>query len=277
MFPSPFSYARPSSLPEALAILAEYRDDAKVLAGGQSLIPLLKLRLAAPGAIVDIGGLESLNHTRVDADHLVVGALTRYCDLERSDLVRRECPVLGHVASLVGDPQVRHRGTIGGSLAHADPASDLPALLLALDGSVRLTSGRGSRDVPAQDFFQGFLTTAMADDEIVTEVRIPRGCRSWRYEKFTRRAQEWAVLGVVVVRDDQTGQVRVGLVNAGSTPLRAHTVEAALAGGADAATAARQVAEDMHPSADVAASAEYRRHLAVTLLERILHELDVAA
>ena len=277
MFPNPFSYARPSSLPEALALLAQYRDDAKVLAGGQSLIPLLKLRLAAPTAILDIGALESLNYTRVDSDDLVVGALTRYCDLERSDVVRRECPALGHVSSMVGDPQVRHRGTIGGSLAHADPASDLPALLLALDGSVLVTNKRRSRLVSAQDFFHGFLTTDLADDEIVTEIRIPRARRSWRYEKFARRAQEWAVIGVVVIRDEQTGTIRIGLVNAGSTPLRAHTVERALADGADPASAARLVVGDMQPSADVAASAEYRRHLAVTLLERILRELDVAA
>ena len=269
MFPSPFSYARPTSLGDALAVLSENQETAKLLAGGQSLLPLMKLRLAAPESLIDLGALTDLSYVRVDGDQLAVGALTRFCDVERSDLVRRECPALAHVASLVGDPQVRHRGTIGGSLAHADPASDLPTLLLALGGSVSVTNTGRTRTIVGEDLFEGFLSTVIADDEILTEVRIPRQKGTWAYEKFTRRAQEWAIIGVAAARDDR-GQVRVSLANAGSTPLRGRHVESALVDGADAAAAAQQVVHDIHPSADASSSVAYRRSLAVTLVGRAL-------
>ena len=274
MFPSPFSYVQPSSLRQTVSLLAEYEDSAKLLAGGQSLLPLMKLRLAAPETVIDIGGLDELRDLRVDGGDLVVGALTRFCDLERSQLVLRECPVLGRVAAVVGDPQVRHRGTLGGTLAHADPASDLPALLLALDASVVIAGERGSRRVAAQDLFEGFMTTALQDDEILTEVRIPVGRKSWSYQKFTRRAQEWAIVAVAAVRTHHDGQVRVAVANAGSTPLRAPTVERHLAQGATFAAAAARVVDDIHPFADAIATVEHRREIAVTLVERALTEMD---
>jgi aerobic carbon-monoxide dehydrogenase medium subunit len=274
VFPSPFSYVQPSSLPQTLSLLAEYADSAKLLAGGQSLLPLMKLRLAAPEMVIDIGGLDELRGLRVDEAELVVGALTRFCDLERSELVGRECPVLGRVAAMVGDPQVRHRGTLGGTLAHADPASDLPALLLALDASVVVAGERGSRRVTAEDLFEGFMTTALDDDEILTEVRIPLGRKSWSYQKFTRRAQEWAIVAVAAVRDHHDGRVRVAVANAGSTPLRASTVERQLAQGAGFAAAAAHVVDDIHPFADAIATVEHRRAIAVTLVERALAEMD---
>jgi carbon-monoxide dehydrogenase medium subunit len=274
MFPSPFSYVRPSSLPETLSLLGEYEDSAKLLAGGQSLLPLMKLRLAAPETVIDIGGLDELRDLRVGGKELVIGALTRFCDLERSQLVLRECPVLGRVAAVVGDPQVRHRGTLGGTLAHADPASDLPALLLALDASVVIAGARGHRRVAIGDLFEGFMTTALQDDEILTEVRIPRGRQSWSYQKFTRRAQEWAVVAVAAVRNHEDGQVRVAVANAGSTPLRAPAVERHLAEGASFAAAAAHVVDDIHPFADAIATVEHRREIAVTLVERALAEMD---
>lgn len=269
MFPSPFSYVRPGRLPEALALLAQDSEGAKVLAGGQSLLPLMKLRLAAPATLIDLGDLDELRHVRIDGDTLVVGALTRFCDLETSTDVQDACPVLAHVASRVGDPQVRHRGTIGGTLAHADPASDLPMLLLALEADVVVSSVRGSRLISCLDLFEGFMTTCMTEDEILTEIRIPRHRRSWAYEKLTRRAQEWAVLGVAALSDDD-GRVRVALANVGSTPLRATTVEAAWADGDDPATAAASVIADIHPFADSVGTIEYRQQLTVTLVERAL-------
>jgi carbon-monoxide dehydrogenase medium subunit len=224
--------------------------------------------------VIDMGGLDELRDLRVDEGDLVVGALTRFCDLERSQLVLRECPVLGRVAAVVGDPQVRHRGTLGGTLAHADPASDLPALLLALDASVVIASERGHRRVAVDDLFEGFMTTTLQDDEILTEVRIPRGRQSWSYQKFTRRAQEWAVVAVAAVRNHEDGQVRVAVANAGSTPLRAPTVERHLAEGASFAAAAAHVVDDIRPFADAIATVEHRREIAVTLVERALAEVD---
>jgi carbon-monoxide dehydrogenase medium subunit len=274
MFPSPFDYVRPSSLTQTLSLLAEHEDSAKLLAGGQSLLPLMKLRLAAPEVVIDIGGLDELHGLRVEGEELVVGALTRFCDLERSQLVHRECPVLGRVAAVVGDPQVRHRGTLGGTLAHADPASDLPTLLLALGASVVVTGPGGTRRVAIGDLFEGFMTTVLQDDDVLTEVRIPRGRQSWSYQKFTRRAQEWAVVAVAAVRDREDGRIRVALANAGSTPLRAPTVERDLAEGATFAAAAARVVDDIHPFADAIATVEHRRDIAVALVERALTEMD---
>ena len=276
MFPAPFRYLRAASLDDAVGLLAE-NEDAKLLAGGQSLIPLMKLRLAFPEVVVDVGGLADLKYVRVDGQEVAIGALTRFCDLVRSDVIERECPAVGYVASMVGDAQVRHRGTIGGSLAHADPASDLPGLLVALEASIVAVSARGQRVIPATGFFEAFLTSALSDDEVVTEIRIPRGIARFRYEKFTRRAQEWAVLGVVTIRDDRTGNTRVGLVNAGPTPLRAAHVEAAVAAHESPRAAALEVVHDMQPSADAVASVEYRRHLAVALVERTLRQIEKSA
>lgn len=265
MIPVGFAYERPESVDGALALLAEHGEDATVLAGGHSLLPVMKLRLAAPELIIDIGRLPELRHVRVDGDEVAIGAGTRHRELETSELIRAEVPLLAAVARTVGDPQVRHRGTIGGSLAHADPASDLPAAVLALGGSVVLRSPRGERRVPITGFYTGVFSSVKEPDELVVEIRVPRtGSAGWAYEKFTRRANDWAVVAVAVVDG------RVGLVNMGPTPLRASATEAALAEGASIAEAAALADQQTDPPADVAATKEYRRHLARVLTRRAL-------
>jgi carbon-monoxide dehydrogenase medium subunit len=270
VIPAPFDYVRPSSLDEALAALAAHGDEAKVLAGGHSLLPLMKLRLATPSVLVDVGRLRQLSYVEDRGDHVAVGALTRHRDVETSELLQREVPILPAAAATVGDPQVRHRGTLGGSLAHGDPASDLPAVVLALGGSMVVRGPSGERVVPAAEFFRGFLETAVGPDELLTEVRVPKAASAgWAFEKFTRRSQDWAIVGVAVVRNGTTG---VGLVNMGTTPLRATAVEQALAAGASAADAAAVADEGTEPTADLHADAEYRRHLARVLVRRALEE-----
>jgi carbon-monoxide dehydrogenase medium subunit len=270
VIPAAFDYVRAASADEALAALAERGDDAKLLAGGMSLLPLMKLRLATPAVLVDVGRLADLSYIRDGGDHVAVGALTRHRDLETSDLLGTQCGVLRAVASQVGDNQVRHRGTLGGSLAHGDPASDLPAALLALDATVVARGPGGERTVAAADFFVGFLETALAPDELLTEIRVPKtGAGGFNYQKFNRRAQDWATVGAVAVRN---GTTRVALVNMGTTPLRAAGVEAALTGGASIADAAEQAAEGTEPPSDLNASPEYREHLARVLVRRALTE-----
>jgi len=265
MIPVGFAYERPETLNGALALLAEHGEDAKVLAGGHSLLPVMKLRLAAPELLIDIGRLGELRYQRVEGDELAVGAGSRHRDLEMSDVVRAEAPLLAAVARTVGDPQVRHRGTIGGSLGHADPASDLPAAVLALGGDVVLRGPRGERRVPVSRLFTGVFSTVMEPDELLVEVRLPRtGPAGWAYEKFTRRANDWAIVGVAVVAG------RVGLVNMGVTPLRAAATEAALARGASIEEAAALAAEGTDPPTDLAGTKEYRRHLARVLTRRAL-------
>ena len=266
MIPAPFEYVRAGSVDEAIAALAEHGDEAKVLAGGHSLLPLMKLRLATPSVLVDVGRIKDLSYIREEGDEIRVGGLTRHHDVEHSDLLREQCGLLAHVASFVGDPQVRHRGTIGGSLAHGDPASDLPAAVVALGGSFVLRGSGGERVVPASDFFQGFLETALAPDELLVEVRVPKtpGAR-FSYQKFTKRAQDWAIVGAAVVRNGTTG---VALVNMGQTPIRATAVEQALASGASAADAAAVADEGTDPSADLNATEAFRRHLARVLVRR---------
>ncbi|MCZ7526137.1 MAG: xanthine dehydrogenase family protein subunit M [Acidimicrobiia bacterium] len=268
MIPAPFDYVRAGSAEEAVALLGEHGDDAKLLAGGMSLLPLMKLRLATPAVLVDVGRVRDLSYVRDGGDHVAVGALTRHRDLETSELLARECPVLASVAAQVGDPQVRHRGTIGGSVAHADPASDLPATLLALDATCVVRGPAGERELPATELFLGFLETALAPDELLVELRVPKiPGAGFSYQKFNRRAQDWAMVGAVAVRN---GATRVALVNMGTTPLRARGVEEALAGGASPAEAAERAAEGTEPSTDVNASAEYREHLARVLVRRAL-------
>ena len=265
MIPVGFTYERPETLDAALALLAEHGDDAKVLAGGHSLLPVMKLRLAAPELVIDIGRLGELRYTRVDGDELAIGAGTRHHDLATSDVVAAEAPLLGAVARTVGDPQVRHRGTLGGSLAHADPASDLPAAVLALGGSIVMRGPRGERQVPVEEFFTGLFSTALEPDELVVEIRVPRtGSAGWAYEKFTRRANDWAIVAVAVVDG------RVGMVNMGSTALRASATEAALASGASIPDAAALADQDTDPPSDLAATPVYRRHLARVLTRRAL-------
>ena len=312
MIPATFAYRRAGSVGEAINLLAENGPDAKLLAGGHSLLPLMKLRLAVPSLLIDVGRLSELSYVRDEGGYLSVGALTRHHDLEHSSLLRQQAPVLSCVAGQIGDPQVRHRGTIGGSLAHGDPASDLPAAVLALDATMVVEGPDGRREVPASDFFVGFLETSVSPDEVLTEIRVPKAPGRWSFQKFNRRAQDWATVAVVVVEagaghDLSTatrvsgtrvsgttvsgttvsgttvsgtegngsggrGPVRVALVNMGLTPLRATAVEEAVAGGARPAEAAVLAGEGTEPATDLNASAEFRRHLASVLVRRALEE-----
>ena len=270
MIPAGFEYVRAASADEAIAALGEHGDEAKLLAGGMSLIPLMKLRLATPSVLVDVGRVADLSYIRDAGDALAVGALTRHRDIETSDLLAEHCGVLRAIAGQVGDNQVRHRGTIGGSVAHGDPASDLPAALLALDATFVVRGRGGERTIRAADFFQGFLETALAPDELLTEIRVPKtGPRGYSYQKFNRRAQDWAIVGAVAVRN---GSTRVALVNMGTTPLRARAVEAALAAGASPQEASQHAAEGADPAGDLNATPEYRGHLARVLTRRALEE-----
>jgi carbon-monoxide dehydrogenase medium subunit len=268
VIPSAFDYVRAESVDAALGALAEHGDDAKLLAGGHSLLPLMKLRLATPSVLVDIGRLSDLSYVRDGGDHVAIGGLTRHRDLETSALLAEQAPILAHVAGQVGDPQVRHRGTIGGSIAHGDPASDLPAALLALGATIVARGPGGERTIPVDDFFTGFLETALEPTELLTEIRVPKVAGAgWSFQKFNRRAQDWAIVGVALVRNGTTG---IGLVNMGPRPVRAAAAEAALAGGASAAEAAAVADEGTEPSADLNASIEFRRHLARVLVQRAL-------
>jgi carbon-monoxide dehydrogenase medium subunit len=270
MIPAAFDYVRADSADQAVALLGEHGDDAKLLAGGHSLLPLMKLRLATPSVLVDVGRLTDLSYIRDDGDHVAVGALTRHHDLEHSDLLRAQAPLLRHAAGQVGDPQVRHRGTIGGSIAHGDPASDLPAVLLALRATLVAQGPTGTREIAVDDFFTGFLETALNADELLTEIRLPKmPGAGWSFQKFNRRAQDWAIVGVACVRNGATG---IGLVNVGSTPLRAGAAENAISSGASAADAANVADEGTDPPADLNASPEFRRHLTKVLVRRALEE-----
>jgi aerobic carbon-monoxide dehydrogenase medium subunit len=271
VIPAAFDYVRAESADHAVALLGEHGDEAKLLAGGHSLLPMMKLRLAVPAVLVDLGRVTDLSYIRDAGDHIAIGALTRHHDVETSDLLHDEVPLLAHTASHVGDPQVRHRGTLGGTLAHSDPASDLPAALLALDAVLVATGPSGAREIPIGEFFTGYFESALADDEVLTEVRVPKlpGV-GWSFQKFQRRAQDWAIVGVAAVHGaDHSG---IGLINMGSTPLRATATESALAGGSSVADAADAADDGTEPSADLNASEEYRRHLARVLVRRALEE-----
>lgn len=272
MIPVGFEYERAATADQAMALLVTHGDEAKLLAGGHSLLPLMKLRLATPAVLIDIGRIADLSYIRDEGDEIAVGALTRHHDVETSGVLAREVPLLAHAAGQVGDPQVRHRGTLGGSLAHGDPASDLPAVLLALGGTLVVQGPSGERRIAAADFFTGFLETALADDELLTEVRVPKvPAAGWSFQKFTQRSCDWAIVGVAAVVGDGVPP-GVGLVNMGATPLRAPAVEEALANGADAAEASAQAIVGTDPPADLHASVEFRRHLAQVLVHRALVE-----
>jgi len=265
MIPSQFDYVAAESTEHAISLLAERGDDAKLLAGGHSLLPMMKLRLAAPELLIDIGGLTELAGVTIDGDELVIGATTRHADLAGSELVRAEAPLLAYAASQVGDPQIRHRGTIGGSLSHADPAADLPMALVALGGSVVLQGPNGIRTVSADSCFRGYFETVMEPDEVMIAVRVPRRPGvPWGYQKFVRRANDWAIVGVAAING------RIALANMGATPLRATAAEQALAAGASPAGAAEHAAEGTSPGEDMHADREYRRHLARVLTRRAL-------
>jgi carbon-monoxide dehydrogenase medium subunit len=269
VIPAPFQYVRAGSAEEAVALVAQHGDEAKFLAGGHSLVPLMKLRLAQPSVLVDVGRIRELSYVRDAGDHLAIGALTRHMDVETSPLVREHVPLLARAASHVGDSQVRHRGTIGGSIAHADPASDLPATTLALGASYVATGPRGTRTIAARDFYRGFLDSVLAADELLVEVRVPKMAGAeWGFQKFVRRAQDWAIVGVAAWRRGRDSGV--ALVNMGPTPLLAQGAMDALRDGAGVDEASRRAADGTDPSSDVNASAEYRAHLARVLVRRAL-------
>jgi len=275
VIPAAFEYVRADSVDAALSALTEYGDEAKLLAGGHSLLPLMKLRLAAPSVLVDVGRLDDLRYINDAGDYISIGALTRHRDLETSSLLASAAPLLAHAAGHVGDPQVRHRGTIGGSLAHADPASDLPAVALAMGATIVATGPNGTREIAASEFYTGFLESALAPDELLIEVRIPKlDTQGWSFQKFNRRAQDWAIVGVATVRAN--GSTGVGLVNMGSTPLLASAVMDAVKSGANAADAAALANEGTEAQSDINASSEYREHLARVLVRRSLEESGLA-
>jgi aerobic carbon-monoxide dehydrogenase medium subunit len=272
MIPAPFEYVRAESVDDAIRLLSD-SEDAKILAGGHSLLPLMRLRLARPSLLVDIGRIRDLAYIREDGDHMAIGALTRHHDVTNSEALRELCPIVSYAAGQIGDPQVRHVGTIGGSCAHADPASDMPSVLRALDAELVVrASGGTTRTVAAGDFFKGLFEPDLAPNEVLTEIRVPKTAgRGWSYLKFHRRAQDWAVVGVAALAGDGVGPA-VALTNMGDRPLRASGVEEALASGADPASAAQRAAEGTSPPSDTFASDEYRKELSKVLVRRALEE-----
>ncbi|CAB4920508.1 MAG: xanthine dehydrogenase family protein subunit M [Actinobacteria bacterium] len=278
MIPAAFAYARPTTVDEALSAIAAGGEDVKIMAGGQSLIPVMRLRLAAPETVVDLTKVTELRGVREDGDSLVIGSMTTHSDILRDPLIAQYGKLIAEATETVADPAVRHRGTFGGALAHADPAGDLPAVALALDAEFVIAGPGGARrSVPASAFFVDYLTTALEDGELLVEIRVPKLGEGWgvRYEKFNRVAQAWSIVAVAaaVRREGSTiAEARIGLTNMGSTPLRATAVEQALV-GADVSletvtAAAAQAAEGTEPSSDLNAQADYRQHLARVLTGR---------
>jgi carbon-monoxide dehydrogenase medium subunit len=281
MKPPPFEYHLVGSVGEALALLTDHGDEAKVLAGGQSLVPLLALRLARPAHLVDINGVSELA-TVSDGGGLTVGALVRHRVAERSLRVRAANPLLADALGLIGHVAIRNRGTIGGSIAHADPAAELPTVLVALDGEVEATSRRGSRWVSASELFRGFLTTSLAPDELLTGVRFPAWAAGtgWSFREFSRRSGDFAIAGVAAtVRLDGAGTIaeaRIAVSGVAATPVRARNAEAVLAGQVPSdelwAAASQEAAAGLAPPSDIHGSAAYRRHLAAALTRQAVRE-----
>jgi aerobic carbon-monoxide dehydrogenase medium subunit len=276
VIPAPFEYEVADDVEHALRLLGK-DGDAKLLAGGHSLIPAMRLRLARPSLLVDVGRLSDLAYVRDAGTTLAIGALTRHKALRDDSLLREHCSIVSETAGLIGDSQVRHRGTIGGSLAHGDPASDLPAVALALGAEMVIRGTGGDRRVPAAEFFTGVFQTAVGPQEMLVEIHVPKLAQStgWSYLKFTRRAQDWATVGVAALVHRDNGNLAgasIGLTNMAGTPVRAKSAEDALAGGASPAEAAEQMAEGTEPPDDTAASAEFRKHLARVLGRRALEE-----
>jgi carbon-monoxide dehydrogenase medium subunit len=276
VIPSKFDYVKPSSVADAITALRDGGDDAKILAGGQSLIPVLRLRLATPSVLIDLGGIPELRGIREDGDRIAIGAMTAYHDVIRDDLVKQHVTLLAQATETVADNQVRHRGTLGGSLAHADPAGDLGAVALALDAELVIAGADGTRTVPASEFFVDYFTTAIGEGEILTEIRFPK-YTGWgsHYEKFNRTAQAWSMVAIAAairVEGGTIAEARVGLTNMGTTPIRATGVEQALVGQpatADAVRAAADhVTEGTSAPSDADAAADYREHLAKVLTGR---------
>jgi aerobic carbon-monoxide dehydrogenase medium subunit len=274
MIPATFDYEVADSAEHAVSLLGE-REGAKLLAGGHSLLPAMKLRLSRPSLLVDIGRIGELGYVRDGGEHIAIGALTRHCEARDSPVLQQHCPIVAHAAGLIGDPQVRHRGTIGGTLAYGDPASDMPAVILALDGELVVRGSGGERTIPASEFFTGVFQTAVGPAEMLVEVRVPKlaAWMGWSYVKMSRRAQDWATVAVAAVVERTNGSVRsaaIGLTNMGATPLRAKAAEDALRNGASVVEAAAVIPEESDPPSDLAASAEFRRHLAQVLGRRAL-------
>jgi len=277
VIPAQFDYVAPASVADAVAALAQGGEDAKVLAGGQSLIPVLRLRLSYPTVLVDLRKVDGLRGVREDGTDLVIGAMTRHADVVKDPLIQQYAALVAEAAATVADPAVRHRGTFGGALAHADPAGDLAAVALALDAQLVAEGPGGRRSIAAADFFQDYLQTALSPDELLVEVRVPKLEGQWgvAYEKFNRTAQSWAIVGAAAAIRRENGSIaeaRIGLTNMGSVPVRAGTVEAALAGApAEAgavAEAAAHAADGTSAPSDLSGQADYREHLARVLTRR---------
>jgi carbon-monoxide dehydrogenase medium subunit len=279
MIPAKFEYTKPGSVDEAVRALADGGEDAKVIAGGQSLLPLLRLRLSFPDLLVDVGGLGELRGVRDEGETLWIGALTTIDEAQRDPVLAQHCGLLTQTAALIADPAVRHRGTIGGALAHADPAGDLPAVATALDATIIARGPAGERSIGAGEFFLDYLTTALAPGEILTGIRVPKLGPGWgyRYEKFNLTAQAWAIVGVAALArraDGHVAEARIGLTNMGLVPVRAQAAEQAVA-GAEASTqalraAAERADEGTQPPSDLHGGSDYRRHLARVLTARAL-------
>jgi carbon-monoxide dehydrogenase medium subunit len=285
VIPARFDYVAPTSVEDALRALAEHGDDAKIMAGGQSLLPVLRMRLNAPEVVIDLGRIDSLRGVRDDGDALAIGALTTHSEIVTDDLVREHALLLSKAAAEVADSQIRHRGTFGGSCAHADPAGDMGSAALALDAEFVIAGPGGTRTVPATEFFVDLFETAIGEDEILTEVRVPKKT-GWgaRYEKFVRVAHQWPIVAVAATVSASGGSIaeaKVALTNMGSTPLRATATENALAGAAatddGVRAAADQAADGTNPPSDLNGDADYRRHLATVLARRAVLKAAGAA
>lgn len=278
MIPAAFDYATPTSLDEAVSLLQQHGDDAKILAGGHSLLPLMKLRLAAPALLIDLAQIPGLSYIRDQGDHVAIGAMTTYFDLEDSELLQRRIPLLVEATGMIGDPQVRNRGTLGGAMAHADPAGDMPVVVSALGGSVIAHGPNGDRTIDVADFFQDIFTSALEPEEIITEVRVrAHDNPAQNYQKFRRRMIDWAIVGcaVNVIRSNGSiGSASIALTNVGPTPMRAPAAEQALQGQQANADTVRQAAEladqGLEPSADLNASTKYKKHLVKVMTKRAL-------
>jgi carbon-monoxide dehydrogenase medium subunit len=277
VIPASFDYVRPTTVDEAVAALVAGGEDAKVLAGGQSLMPLLRTRLAAPSVLVDCSRVAEMRGITDDGDALLIGAATTHYDVLHDALVRQHAPLVAQATATVADPAIRHRGTFGGSLAHADPAGDLPTVAAVLEAELVAAGPRGRRTISAADFFVDYFTSALAHDEVLVAVRVPKLGDGWGfdYQKFHRTAQAWAIVGVAAAVRRENGSIaeaRVGLTNMGASPLRAPATESALAGAAATAEAvaagAQHAAEGTSPTSDLHAQADYRQHLARVLTRR---------
>ncbi|HEY8727358.1 MAG TPA: xanthine dehydrogenase family protein subunit M [Gaiellaceae bacterium] len=275
MIPAPFDYEVAESVEHAIDLLGS-REDTKLLAGGHSLIPLLRLRFTRPALLVDIGRIDELRYVRDEGDKLAIGGMTRHHDIQNDPLVQEHCPVVSYTAGLIGDPQVRHRGTIAGSLAHADPAADFPAVLTAVEAEVVIRGPAGERTVPVGEFVTGVFDTVLGPQDVLTEIRVPKlGPSGWSYLKFTRRSQDWATVGVTAIVRRSNGSVdnsAIAFTNMGPKPVRATAAERELKTPDDIEAAAEASLEGTDPPSDTLGSAEYRRHLAKVLVQRALLE-----